>query len=120
MPTKTKNIFPKIKTKSGGYTCHIRFMDEARGERYFDTEWSVCGYSTPGRFSLSCAVSYDGRMLPTEEAINTIGKALRKGEVIVVQVTRWSMRGRSESKSVAVKVIEISRDTAVAIAYEAI
>jgi len=108
--TKTaKNIFPKIKTKGGGYTVGIRFMDEARGERYFDTEWSVTAWHEAGSFSIPCPVSYNGRMIWQDPAGNSIGRDIRVGDTLSLTITRWSMRGRSETlgRSITVKAVAV-------------
>jgi|TARA_R110000824_G_scaffold89320_8_gene219092 hypothetical protein len=98
-----KNLFAKITTRGGGYTVRIRFNDEARGERYFDTEFGVHAYQTPGAFSLTNVVSWNGHNTETSAA-NTIGHDLRVGDLLTVSAQRWSMRGRAKVVSKLIRV----------------
>jgi len=98
-----KNLFPKITTKSGGYTTRVRFNDEARGERYFDTEYGVHAWQQPGSFVLTCVITHDGHHTECT-AGSTIGKDLRVGDQITLMVQRWSMRGRAKQMGATIYV----------------
>lgn len=112
MTKRMKNLFPKITTKTGGYTARIRFMDEARGELYFDTEFGVLAYQTPGTFMLTIVTRHDGGFTETT-AQETIGQHLRAGDQVTVLVQRWSMRGRAKqtAKTIHVHAVENVKDT---------
>lgn len=116
---KTRNAFPKIMTKCGGYTACVRFEDEARGEQYFDTEWNIFNYSVPGQFSISCPVNYCGRLIPDNPAGNSLGLSLRVGDVVGLDITRWSMRGRSGrlARSITVRAFTIDESGTLTIDY---
>jgi len=116
-----RNVFPKIKSKYGGYTVRILFHDENRGERFFDSEWSVCDYLEPGRFTLGCGVNWEGRPNPDDPAARSIGQALQVGDTVSVCPTLWNMRGRKATKSYAVRVAAVETDEhgGVVVNYEA-
>ena len=112
--TKTKrmkNLFPKI--TRGGYTVRIHFMDESRGERYFDSEWGVHGESEAGRFNLTCPVDYRGFNCHDNPSINSIGKSIRVGDSVAVHPSKWNMRGKRSipGRTVVITSVVLNRET---------
>jgi len=89
---KMKNLFPKI--KRGGYSVNVRFVDEGRGERYFDAEWSVHGEDVTGRFNLTYPVAYDSRLVHDNPSVNSVGRDFRVGDRVTITVYKWNMRGK--------------------------
>ena len=101
MATKIKNpLFPSL--KRGGYSCRITFRDEARGERYFDSEWSVIAIDA-NRFALNRSMGFKGSYGETKPA-GTIGKAIRVGDVVGIRVRRWTMRSVVDLPIVSIKI----------------
>ena len=111
MTTKTKkikNLFPTL--KRGGYTCRIRFMDESRGERYFDSEWGVHLFTIAGQFILTAPVNYQGFTNHDNPSGNSIGKSIQAGDSVYIQPTKWNMRGRTPIAGRNVKITNIKID----------
>ena len=104
---RTKNIFPKM--KRGGYTCQIRFQDEARGERFFDSEWNLhMGFIQKDSFILTYRMI--GEYPKGEASGESIGKSIKAGDEIIIHPTKWTMRGRTDLPWVHVRVIGTSVD----------
>ncbi len=112
-----KALFPK--TKVGGYTARIRFNDEARGERFFDAEWSV-GKIDKGTFTLFHAVNFRGNNVYEAPAGQTIGQFFRKGDRISLSITKHTPRGRSHvpGRAIEILAVEINEDKTVRVVYQ--
>ena len=107
---KLKNLFPKL--TRGGYTVRIHFMDEGRGERYFDSEWGVHGEGEAGRFNLTNLIDYKG--YPTSSlSANTIGGSIRVGDTLAVHPSKWNMRGKKPvpSRTVVITSVVLNKET---------
>lgn len=119
MATKIKNLFPKL--ARGGYVVHLRFLDEARGERYFDAGWSVGRCGEAGSFTMWHAVNYRGDNIYSSPAAATVGKALRVGDQLAVEIEKHTVRGRSFVASKTIRVTSvILGETEVTVGYEII
>lgn len=118
MKTKLKNLFPKI--KRGGYSVQIRFMDEQRGERYFDSEWAVFNYGAAGLFTLRCGLNYRGEFDWNRPAAQSIGLALRAGDRVSISVTKHGQIGRPRyvgGRLVQITAVESQADGTVLVSY---
>lgn len=91
---RMKNLFPKM--TRGCYSVNIRFLDEGRGERYFDSYWVVTfdSHNTAGEFAVRHLMAHDGRALWDAPAANSIGRDLRVGDTVVLQPVRWTQTRR--------------------------
>lgn len=107
---KTKNIFPKLKGR-GGYTLKFRFGDEGRGEHWFDTEFAVYRYDTPGAFGLSGVVDYRGYIAPFAAGVAGLLAAHLRGGFVRVDIFKNNMRGRTYVATPAVTVTGIDLNT---------
>jgi hypothetical protein len=86
-----KNLFPAL--KRGGYSIRVRFPDEGRGERFFDTRWCVSLTHAAGTFRIDCEVDYQGWTVHDRPAAPTLGQALRVGDRVVIAIDRHTCRG---------------------------
>lgn len=110
-PPKNK-VFPPL--KRGGYTARFRFMDEARGERFFDTEFSISVHpaSVPrppqsNQFYVDCEVDYQGRINYSAPASATLASALTTGTRVLVYPRIHNMRGIREGIPHSIKVVAV-------------
>lgn len=106
MATKVKTLFPPIRGR-GGYTAMFRFLDESRGERFFDREYDIAKWGVwPGQFTINRPVSFRGDIVHSDPGSwFDIGGAMRPGDSLLVSVFRHNSRGRHFVKSS--RVIEI-------------
>ena len=125
MTTKTKKpaaLFPKLPNGRGGFTLKVHFSDEARGERYFDTEWDIRGTVSPDMIHFHGMVDYRGfRAKNGLPPSMTIGKSFRVGDLLTVYVTKWNTRGRTELPARTIRVTSVymnQTSTSVSIGYE--
>ncbi len=117
---RVKQLFPKFSGRCGSYTCGVRFLDEARGERYFDTEWAVHNFKVAGVFTITRPVDGRGRPIWDSPASNSLGHDLRAGDTICIAPVRWNMRGRRALAVRTVKVVgvDVVEDGFVQIKYQ--
>jgi hypothetical protein len=115
-----KNLFPKLRNGRGGYLCRIHFYDEGRGERYFDTEWSVYNETVAGSFTIAYPVDFRGSFVFNNPAGSSIGEAIKVGTCFTVHPIKCNMRGHVQQagRQIVVTAIEIDEDKQVILSYE--
>ena len=104
-PKRIKNLFPKI--SRGGFTVRLRFQDETRGEMYFDSEWDTHDRDVSGRFAITFPVDYRGNIIHDRPSINSIGRQIRVGDLIHVEPTKWTTRGRRPLAGRTVRITSV-------------
>ena len=103
-----KPLLPRIAT--GGYSVRFRFMDEARGERFFDAEYGVGRTDEPNEFRIFSMLDWRGFNVPDKEPVQRIAAALTPGTVVSVHVTKHNRRGRWPAGGRLIQVIEVLTD----------
>lgn len=97
------------KGKSGGYVVHFMFSDETRGERFFDTRFSVGPESTAGRFQVGRMVTASGGFGASWEYTG-IDKALKVGERISLVFFWYGLKGNRIAARIQPRVKALSVD----------
>jgi hypothetical protein len=101
---RLKNAFPS--SKSGGYTARVRFSDETRGEKYFDTEWDISNHDTAGEFTIRGMTTWDGRLLHDPAAFSglSIGREIKVGDRLSLGIRKWGRTGRPRNLAAMITV----------------
>lgn len=94
-----KTLFPAI--NKGGYVIAIRFLDEHRGERFFDTRWSVHlpAARQINEFGLYSTVNFRYENNHDDKAADRLRGVLKIGDQVSISVEKLTSRGRSFPKT---------------------
>lgn len=104
----SKQLLPTI--KRGGYSLRFRFMDEGRGERFFDTEYAARRIDK-NKFQITGQLNYRGEYVRGGlQPAHTIGKALTKGTQVCVTPRKWSQTRTSYLPGKLITIVDVVAD----------
>jgi len=105
---RVRQLFPKM--TRGAYSVRFRFMDETRGEQFFDAEYLVQGIPPKGSFDIATLLSWDGRPLAGGWAsLASIHDALDQGGSVTLTINKHNMRGVNYFRTAGVKVEKVEK-----------
>ncbi len=119
---ETKKSF-NWKMKKGSCSVRFRFLDENRGERFFDSEFDVDFSSQVGKLIITYLVDHQG--FTGKAASETgIAKALTSGTLVTIYPSNWNRKGKrplppvtilvenskADQESVIIKYVQVEKE----------